>query len=361
MKKNTVRIGIVLRDLGITAGFLALAFITCLPLHQKGLGTSSASISIFILAILLISRFTKHWIYGTAASLIGVFAVNYAYTFPYFNLDFSLTGYPITFIAMLVVSVMVSMLTSRIKRQAEIQARIKAERTRVDLLRSISHDIRTPLTSISGSASAYLENRDKLSDEEKTTLVADIRDEADWLTRMVENILSITRVTGSAAQLRKNPEIVEELVGETVQKFKKKHPDIKLRVSVPEDMIFVSVDSMLIEQVIINILQNAAVHGKTTTEIFVTVTTEADMAHFVISDNGVGIDDEILPEIFSRSFVHSNSTRPDIKRDMGIGLSVCNSIVTAHGGKMHARNADGGGAVFEFTLPIETNLQPNQN
>lgn len=348
MKKASVRR--VAADLGITVVFLAAAFLVCLPVYKNGHDVSSVSISVFILAILMISRFTSHWIYGTAASLAAIFAVNYAYTYPYFGLNFSMTGYPITFMAMLVVSVMVSMMTSRIKHNAEIKARMKTEQIRVDILRSISHDIRTPLTSISGSASAYSENKDKLSETEKDMLVEDIREEAEWLTRIVENIISVTR---SSALLRKSPEMVEELIGETVHKFKKIHPDIKMKISVPDDVVFVSVDATLIEQVLINIFQNAVIHGKTTTEILVNVEVKGDEAHFRISDNGAGIDEKILPEIFSRSFVHSDSGGADIKRNMGIGLSVCKSIVAAHGGKLSARNESGGGATFEFTLPIE--------
>ena len=123
-----------------------------------------------------------------------------------------------------------------------------------------------------------------------------------------------------------------------------------------ENVIFVSVDVTLIEQVIINILQNAVIHGRTTTEIKVCVSEHAKRVLFSIADNGVGIDRDMLPKIFNATSVHIQHGTSDITRDIGIGLSVCKSIITAHGGKMRARNRRNGGAVFEFTLPVEKNI-----
>lgn len=346
----------ILKNIFVTAFFLLTAFLICLPIYHVGHNNSSAAICIFILAILMISRFTNHWLYGTAASAISVFAVNYAYTYPFFALDFSLTDYPLTFVTMLLVSVMVNMTATNIKHNAKIRAQVETGKMKVSLLRSISHDIRTPLTSILGSASTYMDNHNKLSEQEKTLLVSDIRDDAQWLTRIIENVLSITKISNPAAFFKKNPEIVEEFVGEAVQKFKKNYPNINVKVSVPKNVLFVSVDVTLIEQVIINILQNAVTHGRTTTVITVCVTEHAKRAHFSIADNGVGIDRDILPKIFNATSVHIQHETSDITRDIGIGLSVCKSIITAHGGKMRARNRRNGGAVFEFTLPVEKNI-----
>ena len=257
---------------------------------------------------------------------------------------------------MLLVSVMVNMTATNIKHNAKIRAQVETGKMKVSLLRSISHDIRTPLTSILGSASTYMDNHNKLSEQEKTLLVSDIRDDAEWLTRIIENVLSITKISNPAAFFKKNPEIVEEFVGEAVQKFKKNYPNINVKVSVPKNVLFVSVDVTLIEQVIINILQNAVTHGRTTTVITVCVTEHAKRAHFSIADNGVGIDRDMLPKIFSGTSAHIKHGTSDITRDIGIGLSVCKSIITAHGGKMRARNRRNGGAVFEFTLPVEKNI-----
>ena len=325
----------ILKNIFVTAFFLLTAFLICLPIYHVGHNNSSAAICIFILAILMISRFTNHWLYGTAASAISVFAVNYAYTYPFFALDFSLTDYPLTFVTMLLVSVMVNMTATNIKHNAKIRAQVETGKMKVSLLRSISHDIRTPLTSILGSASTYMDNLNKLSEQEKTLLVSDIRDDAQWLTRIIENVLSITKISNPAAFFKKNPEIVEEFVGEAVQKFKKNYPNINVKVSVP---------------------QNAVIHGRTTTEIKVCVSEHAKRVHFSIADNGVGIDRDMLPKIFNATSVHIQHGTSDITRDIGIGLSVCKSIITAHGGKMRARNRRNGGAVFEFTLPVEKNI-----
>lgn len=323
-----------------------------------GLAITSVSESVcdlrlvFLLAVMLVSRFTEGYFFGVLASLLSVFCINYVFTYPYFAFNFTISGYPLTFIMLFSVSLMISMLTTQIKDQANITAEIEIEKNRANLLRAVSHDIRTPLTSIIGSSSAFLDNSSKLSDEEKNTLISDIRDEADWLIKIVENILSITRISNEDAKIEKRPEVIEEIIGETVGKFKKQHPDIRLSVSVPDDILFIPMDATLIEQVILNILENCVCHGVHTTNIDITVTNDSHYAKVKISDNGIGIKPDVIPHLFSGYFTLDKEDTLDTKRNMGIGLSVCMSIIRAHNGDMTAYNQKNGGAVFEFTLPL---------
>ena len=178
-------------DLLVTVAIMFAASTVCL-LFGRIAETDTHVPLIFVVAVLCVSRFTHGYLYGIVSSVAAVIGVNYAFTFPYFKLDFSMTGYPLTFLVMLTVAIIVSALTSRVKATEQIRLDMEREKMRSNLLRSISHDIRTPLTSIAGSAAAVLENEEQLSANEKRALISDIRSEAEWLNQIVENILSIT-------------------------------------------------------------------------------------------------------------------------------------------------------------------------
>jgi two-component system sensor histidine kinase KdpD len=304
---------------------------------------------IFVLAVLIIALCTDGYFYGLLSSLISVLGVNYAFTYPYMVLDFSVYGYPLTFMTMLAVGFAGSTLTTRVKAQEKLRAESEKEKMRANLLRAISHDLRTPLTSISGSISTVLDG-EALTQEQKNELLMDAKQDAEWLCRMVENLLSITRISdGSMAELHKDEEVVEEIFSEVVSNFRKRHSNVHVSVSVPDTMMLLPMDAMLIEQVIINLMDNALTHGKTTTEITLSARFEGEHAVISVSDNGQGIAPPALPHLFDGSLQLSS---PDNSRFMGIGLSVCRTIVEAHGGKITAYNKQGGGACFEFTLPL---------
>lgn len=307
---------------------------------------------IFVLAVALISRLTNGYLCGLIASLIGMFAVNFAFTYPYFRFNFFLTGYPVTFATFLIVSVIISMLTTQIKEQSRVWAEMEKEKNRGNLLRAVSHDIRTPLTSISGAASAILENRDKLDEDGVMDLVKDIKDDAEWLIRMVENILTVTRIGEETGKLTKNPEAAEEIISEAVMKFRKRN-SVPVEITIPDELMMIPMDAILIEQVIVNIMENSVIHGKTTSLIKLSLSEENGSAVFRISDNGAGINEKELSSIFSGYFIHAEEQTGDVKRNMGIGLSVCMTIIKAHGGTLSAANLPGGGAEFTFTLPSE--------
>lgn len=306
---------------------------------------------IFVLVVVLVARLTDGYAYGAAASFVGVVCVNYIFTYPYWEFNFTISGYPLTFFTMLSVSLIVSALTSQIKRQEQLRVETDRETMRANLLRAVSHDLRTPLTSIVGSASAILENDALLPPQQKTALLRNVRSEAQWLIRMVENLLSITRMGDGTARLSKELEAAEEVLSSVAGKFQQRFPGIQLTLTAPREALFVPMDAILIEQVLMNLLENAAAHGQSSA-ILLSAERQSAGAVFTVRDNGLGIPEEILPEIFSPA-LPSKLHAGDDRRNMGIGLSVCSSIVKAHGGSMSACNVREGGAMFRFTLPME--------
>ena len=344
------------KDLWLSAAILVCANLTCLLLRMADSDGEFVSM-IFVLAVLLISRLTTGYLCGLLASIIGVVCVNYVFTYPYLALNFTISGYPLTFLVMLVVSVMTSTMTTQIKQQEHLRAENEKEKARSDLLRSVSHDIRTPLTSIIGSTSTVLEGEDFLTKEEKRSLLEDARSEAQWLIQVVENLLSITRMGDSRTYIEKTPEAAEEIVGEALQKFRKRFRDVAVSVSVPDELLMVPMDAILIEQVLANLMENAYLHGETTTQIRLSVRVDGDTAFFCVQDDGKGIPQEELPLLFTGISHRSGSHTVDGKRNMGLGLTVCKAIVRAHGGTITGRNLPQGGAEFAFRLPL-SNTKP---
>jgi len=270
------------------------------------------------------------------------------FTYPYWAFNLSLAGYPLTFFTLLTVSLITCTLTAQAKRQAKLLAESEREKMRANLLRSVSHDIRTPLTSIVGSTSAVLENPG-LSDREQRELLESAREEAQWLIRVVENLLSITRMGDDQAPITKEPEPAEEVLGAAAQKFRRRFPQVGVTVSAPEDLLMVPMDPILIEQVLANLLENAAVHGGAS-HIALSLEPEGDFARITVRDDGGGIPKGELDRLFDGRLKASPASGGDEKRNMGLGLSVCRAIVLAHGGNITARNLLRG-AEFSFRLP----------
>ena len=209
MKEKHTRIG----NMEITAAILAATSVLSYLLHRVSNSDFHVPM-LFVLAVLFISLLTDGYVYGIIASMAAVIGVNYIFTYPYFALNFTITGYPMTFLTMLAVSICVSALTTRIKKQEQIRLEAEKEKMRGNLLRAVSHDIRTPLTSIMGAASVVLENYGELSDEKRMDFLKDIREESQWLIQIVENLLSITRIgdNGGSASIDKQEEMVEEIL-----------------------------------------------------------------------------------------------------------------------------------------------------
>ena len=342
------------RDVGITIGTLAATTLLCYALRPFAGGEKFEAI-LFVVAVLIISRFTNGYIYGVAASILGVLIVNCIFTYPYYQLNFTLTGYPIAILSMLSAAMITGTLTTRIKEQEQLKIDAERERTRSNLLRAVSHDLRTPLTAISGACSVLKEGGDTLSEQEKNKLLNQIEEDSQWLIRLVENLLIVTRIDApdGGANIAKESEVVEEVAASALTQFRKHFPNVKVETHMPDELLLVPMDGMLIRQVIMNLFENAAIHADGMTKITLDISREGENAVFRVTDDGRGIDPNLLTHILEGDFKRSVGSSEDKKRNMGIGLSVCSTIISAHEGKMRAYNGQNGGAVFEFTLPLD--------
>ena len=481
---------------------------TCVALALNSASVLNDNIfGVYMLAVAFVSVTTESYIWGVLASIGGVIGVNFFFTFPYFALNFSISGYPVTFTIMLLMSILASFLTAKVKTAAMISAegqkkaetmtemsqamltaadfemiaelaahylheanqcsvivylgspqkpetmKLKSlniadenilcsvleqqvalrayesgtpvgaeipdgiqnckgtyipiiaadntygvvgflfdntkyimketysyidvmisqtimalqkqqmteqaqqilletekEKMRSNLLRAVSHDLRTPLTGIIGSASTLLENGRTIGEETGRKMLTDIQQDAGWLIHMVENLLSVTRITGGSTTLKKQDEVVEEIVSEAVMRIRKRFPQHKIDVVVPDELLIVPMDATLIEQVLINLMENSIRHSGSSLPVSLKVSCKKAGAVFTISDKGKGIDPSRIPDIFDGK-TYKGST--DSSRGLGIGLSICKSIILAHNGRIYAENNLNGGASFTFVLPMK--------
>lgn len=341
-----------LKNIAIMVSILCAAFAVSVLL-QDTLGIPEQVTTTFVFAVFLISILTQGYAYGIAAAFIGTIAINYAFTFPYFHFNFTIPTNLFSAITMIIISVLTSALTTKVKRQEAVKAESEKERMRANLLRAVSHDLRTPLTTIYGSCTTLLENRDSLSPAQQEKMLLGIREDSEWLVRMVENLLSITRIDSGRVKITKSPVVLDELLDTVILKFRKRYPGQKLILDIPEEILLIPMDAMLIEQVIVNILENAVQHAEGMTELLLRVYTQENQAVFEIRDNGCGIREDKLDRIFTGYDVGDDSPADNRKRNSGIGLSVCATIIRAHGSEIRAENAAGGGATFRFSLDLE--------
>lgn len=238
----------------------------------------------------------------------------------------------------------------QLQQKAAVEA--KTESMRGNLLRAISHDLRTPLTGIYGASSTIMEQGDLLTAQQKNKMLSDISENASWMIRMVENLLTVTRIENNGLPIKKTPEAAEEIIGAAMAKLRKSFPDASVRVFSPDELLMVPMDGILIQQVLINLIENAVKYSKNTKPIEVSVNKKDDFAFFTITDDGVGISPEHVSIAFDgRSPTHNESA--DSRRGIGIGLPICKTIVNAHGGSIGVSNQQGGGCCFYFSLPLE--------
>ena len=495
----------IIRDSVKTLFLLILFTLIAYVFHILTAENTSIAI-VYILCVLLVSRLTSGYTWGIIASLFGVIGVNYLFTYPFLELNFSLSGYPVTFIGMLTISLITSTLTTHIKQQAKMTAlreeslnklnkinkqllmadsisqiielvlhyvvssykvscifytddpirdlapvtkmvdgededifssyaekanahlayitqvpmglqhsemtsaclylpitshgmirgilglsckadpdfeqnhlsflrlmlpqvalaferqtlsdnhqrlaiENEKEKMRANLLRAISHDLRTPLTSMIGASATYLENTMLLDESEKTELITHIHEDSNWLLHMVENLLSVTRIDKGTAKVKKTLEPLEEVISESISRVKKRYSKASIKVSVPDEFIMVPMDATLIEQVIINLIENALKYAHSTQPIELSATKEDDIIKVQVLDYGVGIRKDRLNTLFDGYSSNPNESS-DASKGMGIGLSICKTIIRAHSGDIWAKNLEQG-AAFTFTLPLE--------
>lgn len=238
-----------------------------------------------------------------------------------------------------------------LEKNHQIQLEAKQEQLRSNLLRAISHDLKTPLTSISGNASVLMESAAELSVEQKQNLYSYIYDDSMWLINLIENILSITRIDNGSLHIHKEPELLKEIIREALRHVSRKSKEHILQVHVDNDMLLVNVDSRLIVQVIINIVDNAVKYTQTGSTIKIEAKEKNGMAFISIEDDGDGISEVSKAKLFDMFFTVENSVG-DSRRGLGLGLALCKSIVNAHGGTIWVEDVEPHGTRFCFTLEM---------
>jgi two-component system sensor histidine kinase KdpD len=316
--------------------------------------TQTLTPMIFVLGVFLVSWRTQGYVWGIIASLLSVLAVNWAFTYPYWAFDLISPECIFSAAAMLIVSVMTGILTTRLKQQEKLKAAAETERMRGNLLRAVSHDLRTPLTSIYGACSVMIENFEDIPQERRLKLLQDIRSDAQWLNRMVENLLSVTRVDTETVRLSKHSMVLEELIDALLVKFHKHYPCQQVQVEIPEEFVSIPMDPVLIQQVLMNLLENAVFHAKGMQNLWLRVRCSGNLAVFSVEDDGCGISPGRMENLFT-GLPGGEKAADGGRSSMGIGLSVCSTIIKAHGSRITAANRPEGGAVFTFALEMEDN------
>ena len=370
------RIPSVPRDILTTALLLYAAYWTSGILISHTGGENNSAL-VFVLAVVCISFFTTGYAYGITASIIGTFCINYFFMVPYSAFSLSHTGYPVAMLSMVAISCIVCALTSRVKQQAieavrrekntktlyEMNEKLNAEKAAIQLqsaretirgniLRAVSHDLRTPLTAISGAASVLLSSEDILRTEKNASLANDIKADADALIVMVENLLSVTRIQDGTIPLKKREEMLEEVAGDAILTTRRRFPNCHVDLELSEDILYLPMEPMLIKQVMVNLLENAVRHSGSQSGILLNLFRQDEWAVVEVRDHGKGLPPEVCQAVQSGRPL-SRDLNGDSTRGMGIGLSVCQSIIKAHNGFFAAGNAPEGGAVIRFGLPMK--------
>ena len=225
------------------------------------------------------------------------------------------------------------------------------------LLRSVAHDLRSPLTALTGASSLLADEMDSLSPEQQKKLARDISEEMVWLANLVENILNMTRISEGRLVLHREDEVVDDIVNEAVSHMSRLLVGRTFQVSLPSEVVSLPMDGKLVAQVLINLIDNAVKHTPLDAQIDLRVETKDGFAVFEVADTGTGIDPSIAATLFDR-FVTLERASGDAKHGMGLGLAICRAVVEGHGGTICAKNRPNGGALFRFTLPLtpEKNL-----
>ena len=243
---------------------------------------------------------------------------------------------------------------AREKEEAAVLA--KNEQLRANLLRSISHDLRTPLTSISGNADTLLHSYDALDEETRQRIFNDIYDDSQWLTELVENLLSITKIADGSVKLHLSDQVLEDIISEALRHIDRRGSEHQITVNCGNEPLLVRVDAGLIMQVLVNLVNNAIKYTPAGSCIQITAVRRNDTVALCVCDNGPGIPDELKQRVFEMFFTGGNPIG-DSRRSLGLGLTLCQAIVHAHNGKMTLKDNSPHGCIFSFTVPLsEVNL-----
>jgi two-component system sensor histidine kinase KdpD len=354
-----------------------------IPIREYGFAAAAVTLSTVLAFIMFpffaLTNLVMLYLLGTLAvaarghrgpaafsAFLSVLCFDFFFVPPRFTLQVSDVQYLWTFIVMFVVAMVISHLTVSLReevqaaregeqrsawlmekaKKAEVES--ATERLRSALLSSVSHDFRTPLTAIVGSAGALLKKEELLKNPSTRELLENIQSEGERLSRLVQNLLEVTRLESGEVRLNKERYPLEEVVGSALERLEKILGARAVQVDIPESLPLVPVEGILIEQVFINLLENAVRHTPSGSSIDVEARVEGLAVKISIADRGPGLKEGDLERVFEK-FYHDSSSP-----GAGLGLAICRAIVNAHGGQIFAQNRPGGGAVFSFTLPLSS-------
>jgi two-component system sensor histidine kinase KdpD len=306
-------------------------------------------VMLYLLGVVIVSM---RYGYGPSllAAVLSVLAFDFFFIPPLFNLRVADLRHVTTFGVMFFVAVVISRLTRRVREQAEeahrARLQIETEQLKNSVLSSVSHDLRTPLAVITGTAGTLLDAR--IDDSTRRELTDTILQESERLNRLVQNLLDMSRVESGALFVKKQWQPLEEVVGTALNRMEKTLGDRTVDIELPADLALVPLDSVLIEQVLVNLLENAAKYTPPGAPVGIHAAQVGGAVEVTIADRGPGIEAGQEDRVFEKFF----RARPD-RGGAGLGLTICKGIVLAHGGRIWAERREGGGALFRFTLPID--------
>lgn len=295
-----------------------------------------------------------------ATSFIGVLAFDFFFVPPRLTFSVNDKEYLVTFFGFIIIGVIISTLVDKVRKQSEEQIRLsrQAEQARIlqaqeklerALLNSISHDLRTPLVSIKGALSALKDNGEQLSNYARQDLMETAFDETERLNRFVGNLLDMTRIESGGIRIKIEPCEVEELIGCALDAMESRLGKREVMVELPAGLSLVPLDMVLMNQVLVNLLDNANKHASEGSPIEIKVSEMENWSIIQVSDHGPGVPDPELTRIFDK-FYHI--AVPERAGGTGLGLSICKGFVEAHGGSISAKNRDSGGLTIEIKLPL---------
>ena len=288
------------------------------------------------------------------ASLLAVAAFDFFFVPPRLSFAVSDAQYLVTLAVMMIVGLVVSHLTARLRHQAQVAAEARmhteAERLRNSLLAAISHDLRTPLAAIVGASSSLMEEGASLSSAARRALGRDILESSRRMSELMDKVLDMARLQSGVIELKREWYPLEEIVGAALGQLKGRLSDHRVGVELPADLPWISVDARLLEQVLLNLIENALKYSPAGTLILISAERGGDSISVEVADQGPGLPAGAEEQVFEKFY----QARPEhAAGGAGLGLAICRTIVDAHGGSIRAASRPDGGASFLFTLPVQ--------
>lgn len=335
---------------GYAVAILVVVLATCVDALVFGRSELADVVMVYLLGIVIVASRFGHGPSLTAA-VLSVVAYDLFFVPPYFSFVVADLRHITTFGVMLVVATVISALAQRVRRQAQVahdaKVQVETEQLRNALLSSVSHDLRTPLAVVKGAGSALVDGNATLTPEARLSFAESIVDEADRLNRLVGNLLDMTRLEAGVLVVKKEWQSIEELVGTALGRLEDRLRHRQVVVAVPQELPLVPCDALLVEQVLINLMENAARYTPEDTAVELRAEAAPGCIEIRVLDRGPGIPLGQEEKIFER-FHRAHEGQGGI----GLGLAICRGIVVAHGGSIWSKSRQGGGAEFGFTLPL---------